>query len=152
MADPISTVSGIAGIVSLAGVVLAKCYNYGCAVADAPSEVKKLLAEVNSLSGILVALQARGGAEDKTQPGRDSGCESSDDLLDALSSSLEECRQTLQEIRRALDAAKMDSDNRLSRAAKRFIWPLKQKDTMSLVGRLHRQKETFTLALVGNTA
>src|SRR5689334_14417751 len=58
MADPLSISSGIAGILSLAGLVLSQCYQYGCNVAGAPEEAQKLISEVTSLSGILVGIQA----------------------------------------------------------------------------------------------
>ncbi len=57
MADPISISSGKAGLLSLAGLVLGQCYSYGFAVAEAPSEAKRLAAELTHLSGVLVGTQ-----------------------------------------------------------------------------------------------
>lgn len=58
MADPLSIASGIAGILSLAGVILCRSYEYGIAVKDAPADFLRLLDEITSLSGVLFRLQA----------------------------------------------------------------------------------------------
>jgi hypothetical protein len=140
MATSLSTSS----VASLSGIVLTKCYNYGCAVADAPVEVKNLVEEVTSLTGILVALQAD---EDGVLSRRDPEKKLGKNRMDALGGPLEQCRRTLQEIHDVLDKAKMDSNRRLGRTLKRLAWPLKQKDTVALIERLERQKATFAIAL-----
>jgi hypothetical protein len=57
MTDPLPVAASVAGLVSLAGAVLSKCYTFTCGVANAPNEAKRLADEVTNLAGILAAVQ-----------------------------------------------------------------------------------------------
>ncbi|KAH0561934.1 hypothetical protein GP486_003361 [Trichoglossum hirsutum] len=97
-------------IASLSGRLLTKCYNYGCAAADAPAEVKLLIGEITSLTGILVAMQAHEGGKDNVLSELSPGEIPGEGRMDSLGGPMEQCRQTLQEIHDILDRAKMDSE------------------------------------------
>lgn len=136
MADPISITSGIAGLVSLAGTVLGTCYRFGCAVADAPGEAKRLASELRNLSGVLVGIQ---------------GIKNHDDgriTEHKLSQLLAECRQTLQDVSRHLDTVgARASQPVLKRNFNRLAWPLRRDKTLELVVLIERQKNSLSLAL-----
>lgn len=142
MADPLAIAAGVAGLLALAGDVLGKCYTYGCAVASAPKEMRKLVEEMTTLSGILVGLQ---------------GLVSADNLAVsqkiALSQSIRDCHLTLREVLDTLDTVKPESKRqKIGSTINRLLWPLKQKETLALLGRLERNKSALTFALTTDTA
>ena len=166
MADPISIASGVAGIIALAGSVVATCYKYGCAVKDAPREVQRLLNEVTSLAGVLTGVRtlvdAHSGptsppAKASEKPGEEDGRDPPpyEDPwnvdLESLKAPVEDCRAVLQELQDALSGASWERrgerDQKLKRAFKRLMWPLKQRETDALASRLERCKATFLSAL-----
>ena len=53
MAEPLSFVGSIVAVATLAEVVVAKGYQYLKAVKDCPQDVRRLMAEVNVLCGVL---------------------------------------------------------------------------------------------------
>ncbi|KAL8895392.1 MAG: hypothetical protein Q9207_008193 [Kuettlingeria erythrocarpa] len=129
MADPLSFVSSIAAVSTLAGTVVSKGYRYIKAVKDCPEDVRKLMAEVNVLCGILnrltILLQSRkrGTAASKDPVfHRSNGLDDGSDQESASDSSSEsentaetppdelevpdfihECRRTLEEIEAILN-------------------------------------------------
>ncbi|KAL8881327.1 MAG: hypothetical protein Q9198_001452 [Flavoplaca austrocitrina] len=56
MADPLSFVASIVAVSTLAGNIATKGYRYLKAVKDCPEDVRRLIAEVNVLCGILSRL------------------------------------------------------------------------------------------------
>lgn len=168
MADPLSIASGIAGVLALAGQVVSTCYQYGCAVKEAPQEIQRLLDELMSLSGVLNAVKAlvdstngqgddpgtikmlhEGAQEDTDYPPPyldPKAAHHFETLLDPISDS----RSVLEEVEKALRKAEIKNDTKLGRIVKRLIWPLKQKETLALITKLERSKALFMLSL--NTA
>ena len=141
MADPISISSGIAGLISLAGLVLGQCYSYGCAVADAPSEAKMLASELTNLSGVLVGIQ---GFVNSTDDGN-----SYINILPVLQG----CEQTLQDALDRLSAVSATGRHTsLKRTINRFAWPLRKSETMALIMSIERRKQTLSLAFGTLTA
>jgi hypothetical protein len=57
MTDPFPVAAFVAGLVSLAGAVLGKCYTFTCGVANAPNEVKRLADEISNLTRVLATVQ-----------------------------------------------------------------------------------------------
>ena len=151
MADPISIASGIAGLISLAGSVVSTCYQYGCAVKSAPTEIQKLLGEVMSLSGVLTAVKSLIDAETaKVYTDEKTDCRSDYPppyRFVELEGPLNDCRCALEEIEAVLKKASSKEEHKLGKAFKRLIWPLKQPETMAIVARLERSKSAFMLTL-----
>ena len=136
MADPLSIGSGIAGLISLAGLVLGQCYKYGCAVADAPGEAKRLAAELATLSGVLVTIQGLGSHFDDQLAEND------------LVSVLKGCEQALQHISTHLQTvAAKASHTSMKRAVNRLAWPLRRSETLELIAAVERQKSTLSLTI-----
>jgi hypothetical protein len=99
MSDPLSIISGVAGVISLAIQVAQTCYSYGCAAKGAPAEVDRLLTEIMALSGVLTTVKALLEAEKMQHEGRElaldhgkavesNGDKSTEDDRESLSSSL----------------------------------------------------------------
>lgn len=55
--EALGVASGIAGLVTLAEVIVVKVSRYCARVKDAPSDVKELLKEIQSLYGVLNSLK-----------------------------------------------------------------------------------------------
>jgi NACHT domain len=137
MADPLSVASGVAGLITLAGSVISKCYTYGCAVSGAPKEMKSLVDEVTNLSGLLVGLQGLVKA-DRLPAGQ----------KETVTRTVDDCKATLGEILDTLDQVKPAStEGKLGKTVKRLLWPLKREQTLALVHRLDRQRNTLAFAL-----
>ncbi|KAL8923170.1 MAG: hypothetical protein Q9208_004733 [Pyrenodesmia sp. 3 TL-2023] len=129
MADPLSFVASIVALSTLAGTVVTKGYRYLKAVKDCPEDVRRLMAEVNVLCGILnrlgILLQSRKPAKDVSKdpaahdskkmdhlsnedPASDSSLDSEDEA-ETCAKDLEvpdfihECRRTLDEIQDILN-------------------------------------------------
>jgi len=133
--DPLSVGSGITGLITLAGAVLSQCYNYGCAVANAPDEARRFAAELTGLSGVLVGIQGLHASKSF----RDG---------DEMSPILAECQATLQHILQRLEAVDpIKKRNCLARLKNRMLWSLERQDTLDLIARVERQKSTLALSL-----
>ncbi|KAI9731302.1 MAG: hypothetical protein M1834_005205 [Cirrosporium novae-zelandiae] len=136
--DPLSLAGTIPGLISLAAEVLAKCYSFGCTVANASKEMQKLGNEIASLSGVLLGLQSL-VASDTITPDRQK----------AIIISITGCGEALQELHQKLGLAK-DPSKKIGVITK-LAWPLKQTATLELANRLERQKNTLEIAMVAET-
>ena len=125
MADPIS-------IITLAASVIAACYKYGCAVADAPKEAQQLSQEISNLNALLVSAL---GLSQKLQESK----------FLHLSEPLSSCKDALESVLHRLE--KHDRRNEQHQIIKRLRWPLDQKVTMKLLADIERQKTNLSLAL-----
>ena len=147
--DPFTLATGIAGILGLAGTVLASCYQYGCGVADAPRELQRLANEITTLTGVLVALKASIAPEPDIDglPPSYYQTKFSDGQAAGLKEAMNGCEQALNEVNEHLKRSRADPTKRFESALRRLKWPLTQKDTMDVVGRLERYKVTFNTAI-----
>lgn len=127
MCDPI-------GALTLAGTIVATCYSYGSAVADAPAEAQSLTDEISSLAGLLAGVQALST--------------SSGSALASLPQVVDDCQKTLQ---RVLDRLREhDPNGRLKPFQKkkaRALWPLHRDTTRALLADVERQKNALSIAL-----
>jgi hypothetical protein len=127
MCDPI-------GSITLAGAVVATCYSYGCAVADAPKEAQSLKDETSSLAGLLAGVQALSNS----RMGADMN----------LPQVVDDCQRTLQKV---LDRLKEhdpeSSSKRILKRKARLLWPLHKDATMALIVDIERHKNALGIAL-----
>ncbi len=134
MTDPFSVVTGLAGLIALAGEVISKCYRYGCAVSGAPDEAKRLVSEVTGLSGILVGVQ--GLVKQSSLPEYQ------------LESSLKNCLAVLQTLSSKLQKYSPGaSTSSGKRTINRLLWPLRRSDTEELISTIERHKNSLSLSL-----
>ena len=154
--DPLSLTASIAGLVQISGFVISRCYDYGCAVSTAPTEQRELLAEITTLSGLLLGLQSRVNSTSSDISDRTSRIAGMHDVV-------RECQVILRGIADELDIRNVGEDvqekqggresikRKLGIGLNRALWPLKRKETMELVAKLERQKATLTMALSTDT-
>lgn len=157
--DPFSLATGIAGLVQISGLVISRCYHYGCAVSSAPAERRQLLAEITTLSGLLIGLQCRVNADSSSDTGDNNYG------MTGMSDALSECQVILKELADRLDGIGVGGEvgegvgkgerigkrKKFGMGVKRALWLLKEKETMELVERLERHKATLTMALNSDT-
>ncbi|OQV01834.1 NACHT domain-containing protein [Cladophialophora immunda] len=134
MTDPFSIVTGVAGLLSLTGAVISQCYCYGCAVAEAPDEARRLVSEVTSLNGILLGVQ--GLAAQMNLPGYQ------------LESPLKNCKLVLESVSTKLRKFSPGlSKSPGKRAINRLLWPLRKNETDELITAVERHKNSLSLSL-----
>ncbi|EXJ53452.1 uncharacterized protein A1O5_13320 [Cladophialophora psammophila CBS 110553] len=134
MTDPFSIVTGVAGLLSLAGTVISQCYCYGCAVAEAPDEARRLVSEVTSLNGILLGVQGLAAQMDIPEY--------------QLESALKDCKLVLESVSTKLHMfSPASSKSPGKRAINRLLWPLRKNETQEFITAVERHKNSISLSL-----
>lgn len=127
MCDPI-------GAITLAGAIVATCFSYGCAVAEAPKEAQSLKDETSTLAGLLAGVQALSNSRN----GADIN----------LPRVIDDCQRTLQKVLGRLMEHDPDiSSKRIVKRKARLLWPLHKDTTMALIADVERQKIALGIAL-----
>ncbi|EDN11170.1 predicted protein [Histoplasma mississippiense (nom. inval.)] len=126
----------IAQLILLSGEIISACYIYGCAVSNSPEDLRKLVEETTSLSGIFVAIQGLVNADRFVATQKE-----------ALSNSLKECQVTLRQLKDILQSIHPRPDEKKMKGLTRFLWPLKQNETTKILERLGRHKSSLNLLL-----
>lgn len=135
MAEALGVAASVAGLITLADVVVRRGYAFMKEVKGAEETVKKLVDEVNILFGTLHSLKnvVERLEEDVANP---------DPTMQVHW--IEPCHQTLERIRKLLlEAMEGDSMSRIER----FKWPLKQSATRDLLKDVERHKSTMMMAM-----
>ncbi|KAF2827073.1 hypothetical protein CC86DRAFT_416916 [Ophiobolus disseminans] len=145
MAEPLSIVSGIAGIVTLSGAVVAAGYRYINAVASAPKDVRDVVREVAALSALLSQLVAQ------SLPPSPSSRYVFDTLV--RQNVIQDCEVILRSIQKSLQACTPIDEQTRQNALKALAWPLKQKDIAKNGERINRLCAILRTALsIDNTS
>jgi len=139
MADPLLISASIAGLLTIADIVIRNGYKYVQAVQSSDKVVAKLIREVNSLSGILYSLRnVAEGLEGESMPF----------ISTTQIHQVESCYRTLQKISQLLDRFKLSkTKGLLDQAKQRLIWPLTHSETKALASEVKGHGETLALAL-----
>ncbi len=136
MTDPLSVTAGVAGLLTIAGSTLSTCYTYGCAVADAPAEARRLKDSLIELSGVLVGLHGVEHLVSVSSQGVN---------LEAL---VDACRSSLNAVLQSLErSGPINATHSLKQTLIRLRWPLSKKETLALVDQIEHRKSTICLAL-----
>ncbi|KAL1641899.1 hypothetical protein SLS58_005734 [Diplodia intermedia] len=138
MGDPLSVASGIAGLLSIAGLVFSRTYKFVKAAKEADSSIQKLSNEIRTLSGILQSLSLV-AIELETGP-----VDSAFQLHHVIS-----CQQVLLKIERSTrEADPADAgDNKARSFMKKLKWPFTSAETMELIAEITRHQRLITVAL-----
>lgn len=122
------------GAITLAGAVVATCYSYGCAVAEAPKEAQSLKDETSGLAGLLAGVQALSNSRNTATMN--------------LPQVVDDCQRTLQKVLDRLKEHDPESISKgLLRRKARALWPLHKDTTMALIVDIERQKNALGIAL-----
>jgi len=139
MADPLSISASIAGLITIADVVISRGYKFVKAVRDADKAVAALINETNLLSGTLHSL--RNIAEGLE---RDTAAFVSTTRVNHV----ESCYQTLKKITQMLD--EWEGFGAMGAAEKgklRLKWPVNHSKIKNLLEEVKNHRETLNLAL-----
>ncbi|KAF3903388.1 Ankyrin-1 [Dactylellina cionopaga] len=141
MADPLSIAASVAGLISLAEVIIAKSYRYIKTVKGAPEQWQKLSLETSNLHSILLALKDKLASQvenketiDGGDPPPNAGCGVQLGMIHATANTLSKIQNDIQGWEK-------------SSMGKRLKWPFKVKDTQEYLAEIERHKTSFILAL-----
>jgi ankyrin repeat domain-containing protein 50 len=126
-------------LIQFSGAVVSACCDYISKVRSASSDIERVLSDVSVLETILKRLQLLISNED--------------DQRHALVKSLARphgpfdlCYQALEELQKRLKLLTDASSTR-----RKLLWPIEEKRILEIQARLTEQKQTFLLALAGDT-
>ena len=130
MAEPLSTATGIAGLIALSTAVLTAGYKYLNSVSSAPEYFKSLVRETASLNAVLSQLISHSLSE-QIVPQIVSHTLVQQDVL-------QDCEEALHNIQSLIRDCDLVSGQRRKNAVNTLLWPLKQKEIIKNLERLGR--------------
>ncbi|CAG8958729.1 hypothetical protein HYFRA_00011572 [Hymenoscyphus fraxineus] len=139
MADPLSISASIAGLITIADIVVRRGYKYLSAVRDADEAVANLVKETNILYGTLQSL--RNIAE---------GLEMGNTAFVSTTrvNHVDACYKTLQKITKILDAFEPSATTgSVQHFKNRFKWPLAHSESKDLLEEVRGHREVLSLAM-----
>ena len=139
MADPLSITVGVIGLLEFAGATLTKGYRILRSLQESSKDVKRLLAELSQMTGVLVAIEAQ-DKEAKKVP--DTELPETKAFPQILNSSIIDCRKVMKRISEMLE--KLEKSRRTMFAVK---WQFLEPDVKKVTGEIEHYKTVFILCL-----
>jgi len=127
--------SGVAGLISLADLVISKTIKYSLEVKNSKNTISIFLDEATGLLGTLKAIEHTSSLYAANGLG----------TLSAAQSHIDECYVLLQRIRTALREPELHNGS-FKRLRRQLLWPFDSRKTEELVASLERQKQALNLA------
>ena len=134
MAEAIGVAGSIAGLVTIAEIVLRKGYQYVKGVREAEESVHKLVAELSLLFGVLHQLKIYAEQLEQNGEGIDPSIQTTN---------IQACYETMNKVEKQFDKC---MPNLPMSTSSKMIWPLKKK-TKELLVEIERHKTTMMLAM-----
>ncbi|KAF8416031.1 ankyrin repeat-containing domain protein [Tirmania nivea] len=122
MADPLSTISGVAGLLSLATALAQKGLRHTSNVRNCPNEAQQLVSEVSVLTVVLGQLSA---------------------LATSKWALLKETGEILEKYREVA----VESGSRLKKTCQKVVWPFQGKEVEGALVKLRELRDNFTIAV-----
>ena len=139
MADPLSVSASVAGLITIADIIVRNGYKYVKLFKDADKSVGSLVSAVNLLSGTLHSL--RNIAERLESDNASIRFATQIHHVDA-------CYQTLRKIMDLLDKFELSKTKGFLHAtAQRLRWPLTSSETKEMESQVDKHRRTLSLAL-----
>ena len=136
MAEALGVASGIAGLLSLADIVIVRLIEYVRSVRDAREEISSLLAETSNLYGILHGLNSMVQQYENEKTPR------------IQIDSIYNCQVTLENLLSCLEKGDPSRSKKpLQSFKKKLFWPFSRLEAEKFLTELQRQKSTLSLAL-----
>lgn len=132
MAEVLGVASSIIGIFQLTGKLVSLGYGFIGGIKRAPKEIRALANELISLSQVLDTLQEYADNHPESPALQ---------RLNEKAGPLQVCTQELKELESVLE---------LKGNLDRFMWPLKEKDTLQYIAQIERHKSLFIFALTAD--
>lgn len=130
--EALGLAASVINIIQLTGKVTALGYGYIGSVSRAPGEVRKLMAEITSLSEVLNNLEDYTGLRPE--------------ILQKLNHPLQECFLDLEGLHLKLKSAS-GVRGRFRKLIGSLEWPLKQTETFQILAQIERHKNTLSITL-----
>lgn len=140
--EALGVASSIAGLISLTEVIVFKTSKYCLLVKGARSDIRDLLAEVQSLYGVLSRLKLL------------ATCLEDDEPYYAKSKNIprldhfQTCRQNLDLLKKSLGQMDLDNAKGWAAAKIKLLWPFKVDETKELLEKIGRNKRDLSEALM----
>lgn len=133
--DPLSISASVAGLITLADVVIDRTYKTIITCKNAGPDAQRLLEETTALIGTLKALDNLGQND-------------SHHLESQLpSAQVTGCRDILLKVREKLDKTNPNGQNTLVKIKRTLLWPITKAETDKILESMERYKATFSLCL-----
>jgi hypothetical protein len=139
MADPLSITAGVVGLLAFAGSTLTKGYCILQSLQGSAKDVKRLLAELSQLTGVLVAIESH---EKDANKALDRGRSDSTSIPKILESSILDCRKMMKRVLEILE--KLEKSRRATLAVK---WQFLEPDIKKATQEIEHYKNIFVLCL-----
>lgn len=146
MAEIISAVSAIAGLVEISGRILNIGYGYLNKVAKAPTEMRALLSDVAYINVLLDRLQILAD--------QDSGSPVGVTTLETFAhlGVFESCKSLLKTVENSVRTCEQQQGHDIKNLGRKLLWPFKESETRSTMEQLGRLKDTLSAALTVDSA
>lgn len=144
MAEVVGLVASIIGIAQLTGKLVQVEYDYIGGVKDAPSTLRKLVDELQSLSKVLTILQ---GHARKDKSLKFTALQSLNGQNGPLVGIHRELEKLLLKLKPGGKGLRSSISWRLKGTISKLKWPLEEGETLEHIARIERYKSTFQLAL-----
>ena len=137
MADPLSISASVAGLITLADVVIGRSFKYVKSCRSAAKDAARLIKEVQSLLGILRGLHSLSDQIEHAQLS-----------THIPTDQIRHCEQTLKKIQNKLASSDPAAVSAPLRKLERTLkWPFTSSETEEIFGDLSRYKDTFDLTI-----
>lgn len=152
MAEVFGAVSAAASLLEVSGQVLSQGYVFISKVIRAPRQVRALLEEIAAINSVLDTLLDQ-FSDLKYQSSREDGAGRVAALQKLLTlGTFSACEALLRETEAGIRKCEQLEGQPAKNLAKRLIWPLKEKETSSLIQRLTRMRDSLNAALNADSA
>lgn len=142
MSDPLSLISSISGIISLADLIITKAAKLYISTRDCPQEIKALVDETSSLSGLLAALDRRVLALQQAN-----GLKQHYVQVPVTAMILDDCEQTLNSVVAVIMKSEPKPGESVRNTGKRLLWNFRKDEVVELIAKLERCKTNLQIAL-----
>ena len=154
--DPLSITASIIAVLQATNAIISICYDYSSSVKQSNWQLPKVIEEVKGLRNVLETLEPLAKTAESTDPGRGSRLPTLKLLClpTAGRSLLLDCLEELNVLKDRLSPPSWaGSDGSKRRVLVQAIgWPLKERDTKTVLDNIGRYKATLTLAITADQA
>lgn len=147
--DPLSITASLIAVLQISGTVISALYEYRNGVKSASKDAARIIAEINSLRGILESLLQAVEKEDY-KAGSNGGGGSRLANFQALTQpdgELKRCQADLEAVSGKLVGDDAGSLSGWKKVRKALVWPFKEKDVEKLLQSVQKAKSTMQFAL-----
>lgn len=153
MAEGLALAASVIAVLQITNSVLSVCYDYSAAAKDAPWELSRVVAEMESLRSVLQTLEPLAKEAESSDPSAGTRLLT----LTLLCGPQGLLQHVLDEVTRLDERLKTPSwSDKFGPKRKAFIqalrWPLNKAETKEALVNIGRIKDTFTLALTADEA